>query len=367
MPLKLKSPWYPPPFIYKSFENFRYSLVRFSRRLTISGVAIFDKVQSFYTAKAIGVAANLNIAELLKNGALPISTLAEQTGTHEESLYRLMRLLASQGIFKEKKNRIFAQNRLSKTLLDQQESMRHMIIHQVNTVNWKLFDELEYSVRTGIPAATKVIGTDIFKYMEENPEKNALYKSAMSNTSMMLSFAVTSVYSFKGKKCIVDIGGGEGVLLSVILCKNKQCTGKVFDLPHVVNGAAATIKKYGLEDRMEMVPGSFYDSIPENGDVYLMKNILHFMGDQDCIDLLVKIKNAMSVKSKIVIIEPIIENNNRYSFAKLYDIQMLLGCTNGKERTKIEYNNLAQKSGLKLNRIIRTVSPFSLIELQHLP
>lgn len=362
---KIKLPKYPPAKILKVFENFRYFLVRLSRKLTPANVAIIEMVQGFYVTRAIGVAADLNLAEHLKIKDKSVSELASLTNSHEESLYRLMRMLASQGIFREKKNKIFSNNRLSKTLLDRQNSMRHMVIHQVNGINWKMFEELNHVVKTGENAAQKILGMDVFEYLEKNPDKNKIYNQAMTNSSLMLSYAILSEYNFSSANTIIDIGGGEGILLSMILNKYKKIKGIVFDLPHVVEGAKEISVQYGVSDRLETISGNFFENIPKGGDIYFLKSIIHNLSDDQCIEILKKIKTVLPENGKILIFEPIIENNNKYSFAKLYDIQMLVGRNGGKERTKEEFKEIISNAGLKLKRIIQTAAPFFILELKN--
>ncbi len=360
----IRIPKYPSAKILKVFERFRFFLVRLSRKLTPANVAIIEMVQGFYVTKAIGVAADLNLAEYLIHGPKPIAELAQLSNSHEESLYRLMRMLASQEVFIEKENKIFVNNRLSKTLLDRTDSMRHMVIHQVNGINWKMFEELDHVVKTGENAAQKVLGMDVFEYLEKNPEKNSIYNDAMTNSSLMLSYAILSEYNFCKANTIIDIGGGQGMLLAMILYKYHSIKGKVFDLPHVVEGAIKIAKEYNVEDRLETIAGNFFETIPEGGDMYFLKSIIHNLSDEQCIDLLKRIGQVLPSNGKILVFEPIIKNNNRYSFAKLYDIQMLVGRSGGKERTKEEFIDIVKKADLKLHKIIETAAPFSIIEIK---
>ena len=363
MSKKIKIPHYPSAKILIVFERFRHFLVRLSKKLTPANVAIIEMVQGFYVTKAIGVAADLNLSEHLKQSEKSISELSRITNTHEESLYRMMRMLASQGIFIEKKNQIFKNNRLSNSLLDQQNSMRHMVMHQVNGINWKMFEELDYVVKSGKNAAQKVLGMDVFEYLEKNPDKNKLYNHAMTNSSLMLSYAILSEYNFKKADTIIDIGGGQGILLAMILQKYKSVQGKVFDLPHVVEGAKEIAQQYNVSERLETIPGNFFKSIPSGGDMYFLKSIIHNLSDDQCVHLLKDIKAVLPENGKILIFEPIIEMNNRYSFAKLYDIQMLVGRSGGKERTRYEFEHIINDAGLKLKQIKRTAAPFSIIEI----
>jgi hypothetical protein len=359
----IKIPKYPPVGILKAFERFRFFLVRLARKLTPANVAIIEMVQNFYTSRAIGVAADLNLAEHLRSSEKSIKELATLTNAHEESLYRLMRMLSSQGVFVETKNKYFKNNRLSKSLLDQQDSMRHMVIHQVNGINWNMFEELDHVVKTGENAAQKILGMDVFEYLEKNPDKNEIYNHAMTNSSLMLSYAILSEYNFSKSKSIIDIGGGQGVLLAMILHKNKNATGKIFDLPHVAKDVEKIAKQYNVSDRMNAISGNFFEKIPDGGDTYMLKSIIHNLSDDRCVTILKDIKSVLPKNGKILIIEPIIENNNNYSFAKLYDIQMLVGRNGGKERTKDEFIELINKSKLKLSKIVNTAAPFSVIEI----
>lgn len=239
-----------------------------------------------------------------------------------------------------------------------------MVIHQVNGINWKMFEELDHVVKTGENAAQKVLGMDVFEYLEKNPDKNEIYNEAMTNSSLMLSYAILSEYNFNKAKTIIDIGGGQGILLAMILYKYSTIQGKVFDLPHVVEGAKIIAEEHNVSNRLETISGNFFEDIPKGGDMYFLKSIIHNLSDEQCIDLLKRIGSVLPSNGKILIFEPIIENNNRYSFAKLYDIQMLVGRNGGKERTREEFKEIVENAGLKLNKIIETAAPFSIIEIK---
>ncbi|MGE0088083.1 MAG: methyltransferase [Bacteroidales bacterium] len=354
---------YPPAILLKWIENLRFSLVKISRWFAPASVNIIEMVQGFYVARAIGVVADLNIAEHLKNGKKSIKELSVLTQTNTESLYRLMRMLASQGVFIEKNDKVFINNKLSETLLDKPESMRYMVIHQVNGINWKLFGDLKEVVTTGESTFKKHTGSDVFEYMEVNPHNNKVYNKAMTNSSLLISKAILSEYSFGNYNCIVDIGGGEGILLAMILKKYKNLKGINFDLPHVVSESTKTFEQYNVLDRIQLVSGNFFNDMPMGGDLYFLKSILHNLSDFQGIELLKKIKMILPVNGNILIFEPIIEaNTGRYSFAKLYDTQMMVSSIYAKERTKQEFESLINSAGLKVHKVIKTLSPFSIIE-----
>lgn len=352
----------PPVWFLKILSWIRERIYNLHARLVPANVAVFEKTQRFWIAKALGVACDLNIADIIGSGFMSVESLAKETATDAPSLYRLMRALASDGIFREIKPMVFVNTSLSKALMEGKGSMKYMVKQQMNKNNWDIVGELGYSVETGNCSAVKVLGVDIFEHLKNSPEKNELYNKAMTNTSDISAAAVVSAYDFSEIKKLADIGGGEGYLLSVILSKYPSMTGVVMDLPHVVETAIKNFKKFGVDTRAEMLPGDFFETIPDDPDAYIMKNIIHAFDDSTCIFLLKKIREVMKPRNKLLILDAVIRNDNKPSFGKIFDLQMLIGTTGGKERTQTEFENILQQSGLKLKRVVATASPFSIVE-----
>lgn len=251
---------------------------------------------------------------------------------------------------------------MSRALMDGKGSLKYMIQHQLNKTNWALMNELDYSIRTGKNAARELLGTDIFTHLSKSPEKNLLYNKAMTNTSDVSSASIIAAYNFSGIKSIVDLGGGEGYLLSAILSRHPKMKGLVMDLPHVVEPAQKIFKKFGVENRATVIPGNFFEVVPEGSDAYMMKNILHAYNDDSCIKLLQKIKDAMVDDGKVLIVDTVIQEDNKPAFGKIFDLQMLLGLDGGKERTRVEFDEILEQAGFRLKRVIKTISPFSIVE-----
>ena len=355
-------PKFPPVWIFKILSGFRGVLNNLFYRLVPANVAVFEKAQRFWIAKALGVACELNIADIIGSESKTINEIAKKAGTLPEPLYRLMRALASDGVFKETGKRIFINTQLSKALMEGKGSMKYMIQHQLNETNWEIINELSYSVRTGKSAAFKLLGTDIFDHLQKHPEKNELYNKAMTNTSDISSAAFVSAYDFSGIKKLIDIGGGEGYLLSIILKKYPKMQGVVFDLPHVVKAANRNFEKFGIENRAEIEAGNFFDRIPAGGDAYILKNILHAFDDETCVQILKSIKASITPAGKLLIVETVINEDNKPAYGKIFDLQMLLVTDGGKERTYKEFETIFNEAGFKLSRVVETVSPFSIVE-----
>jgi len=353
---------FPPTWIFNIIKSFRIFLRRLEQKLVPSSVAVFEKAEGFFISKAIGVACELNLADILSSGPKHIKDIAEASNTHEQFLYRLMRALASEGIFKECNERVFTNTSMSKALAEGKGSMKHMIEHQMNETSWEIVGLLKSSVKTGKNVAREKLGMDIFEHLSKDKEKNELYNKAMTNTSALSSAAFLAAYDFEGLKIIVDIGGGQGYLLSIILHKYKKLQGIVFDLPHVVIKAESNFKKFGVENRAEIIEGNFFENIPVGYDAYIMKNILHAFDDETSIDILKSIHDAAIENGKILIVEAVIGEDNKPAFGKIFDLQMMIGTDGGKERTQKEFEFLLKKAGFKFKRVIHTVSPFSIVE-----
>ena len=265
----------PPVWFFSIISSLRSFLRKFYYNLIPPSMAVFEKTQGFWIAKAISVACELNLAEIVADGKKSVEEIAKQSETDPDALYRLMRALASEGIFEETASKTFKNNKFSNALKDKQGNLKNMIMHQLNPTNWEVVNELKYSISSGNNAAQKLLGTDIFTHLQNSPDKNKLYNKAMSETSRLSSAAIVSAYNFKGITTLADLGGGEGTLLYTILQKNPAMKGILLDQAHVVKYASELAMKYSVENRVEIIPGSFFEAVPPGADAYMMKNILH--------------------------------------------------------------------------------------------
>jgi ubiquinone/menaquinone biosynthesis C-methylase UbiE len=217
-----------------------------------------------------------------------------------------------------------------------------------------------HSVKTGESTLGLFIKNDAFDHISQSKELNDLYNKAMTNTSKMQVAAILSVFDFGKFKHVVDIGGGTGLILSTILSKYKKIKGTLFDLPHVVDNSKDLIKDQDILNRLKIIAGTFFETIPEGGDLYMMKNILHCWDDENSVKILLNIQKVLPKEGKLLIIETIIKNDNKPSFGKMTDIYMMVGL-GGRERTQKEYQILLKMAGFRIEKITSTLSPLSLI------
>jgi hypothetical protein len=355
-------PKFPHQFFYRIGLQIRWRLKKLSARLVPPPMAVYEKAQGFWVSRAIVAACELDLADHLASGPKSIKELAGLSGTNDEYLYRLMRALAGEGIFRELPGKIFMNTRLSSALKEGNNSMKYLIMHQFGEIPMVLFTHLTDCIRTGEGNSQKILGKGVFQFLEENPDRNEIYNKSMDNSSNLVALALLSAYDFRGIKTLVDVGGGHGTLLECILEKYTDMHGILFDQHHVVDHAKEMAREAVLKERFQITGGNFFNDIPANADAYFMKNILHAFSEEDCVKLLRKIHAVMPSDGKLIILETITAPDNKPSFGKLIDLMMMAGTDGGKERTSGEFSEMLTRSGFKLEKIIRTIAPFSVLE-----
>lgn len=313
-------------------------------------------------SQSLYVAAKLGIADLLADGPKPVDELARAADADAPSLYRVLRALASLGVFAEQDNRVFAMTPAAEALRsDTPNSLRDVAIFWGEDWHWEVWGKILHSVRTGKSAWAQCHGDQVFEFFEKNKAAGEIFNRAMSSFSTMATKAVAEAYDFSGINTLIDIAGGHGRLLAGVLEANPSMRGQLFDLPHVIDGAREAIAKTSVGDRVEFAGGDFFASVPSGGDGYIMKHIIHDWDDERALTILRNIKQAMNPGGRVLVVEAVIADGNGQDFGKLLDIEMLVS-PGGKERTAAEYEELFSRAGLRLTRIIPTRSPYSVIE-----
>lgn len=312
--------------------------------------------------QALYVVAKLGVADLLAAGPRNVSELAAETETHERSLYRVMRSLASAGIFAETEAKVFSNTPYSEPLRSGLHgSMRSGVIFMGEEWHWRVWGNMEYSVRTGKPAWGHTHGgAEVFEYFAANPRQAEIFNGAMTDMSTAVAPVIVEAYDFSGFRKLADIAGGHGYLLSQILKATPGLEGVLFDVPQVIEGAPALLEREGVAGRVEKVAGDFFASVP-TADAYVMKHIIHDWDDERSVTILSNIRRAMEPGAKVLLVETVVPEGDEPHYSKLLDLEMLTS-PGGAERTAEEYAVLLARAGLRLARIVPTHSPFSIIE-----
>jgi ubiquinone/menaquinone biosynthesis C-methylase UbiE len=316
----------------------------------------------FLITQALYTAAELGIADLLTSGPRSADDLASASGAEASSLYRVLRLLASEGVFTETGDGWFALTPMADALRrDVPGSLRPNVLLNGGATMWQSWSHLLHAVRTGEPAFDHAHGVDLFEYFRRHPDEWAIFDQVMTNRTVLLTRAVANAYNFSPCKTIVDVGGGRGALTLGLLEAYPHLRGVVFDQPAVAEGARQAIETAGLADRCEAVGGDFFEAVPEGGDTYLAKYILHDWDDEHCVAILRACRRVVPAGGRLLVIELLIPPGDVRSFAKAQDVVMLANST-GRERSEAEYRALYAAAGFVLTRTISAQGEFHVIE-----
>ena len=324
-----------------------------------------DLITGHFVARASYVVAQLDIATLLAQGAKTCAELADMTHAHADTLYRLLRALASYGVFAEDGQGRFNNTDKSELLRsDIAGSMRPLALFFGDEIMVRPLQSLQHSVTTGEPAFEHVYGIHNFEYLSGHPAKAKIFDEAMISSSTLMNDAVARAYDFSSFGMIVDIAGGYGSTLCTIVKAYPALRGILFDMPHVTDGARSYIAEQGVADRCTTVGGDFLQSVPKGADAYFMKHIIHNWDDECCIKILRNCHQAMPSHAKLLVCERIVPPGNTPSYSKLGDLVMLIQTPGGRERTEAQYRALFEAGGFKLTRLVPTESENSVIEGQ---
>ncbi len=326
-------------------------------------IALMQMLFGKHITYCISAVARLGVADHMAAGSVQIDRLAEKTGSHAPSLYRVMRCLASVEVFEELPGKKFALKPIGDLLrTGHPNSMRYSAIQMGERWSTRAMEHFTDTVRTGQDGITKAFGKNVFELFAESPEEAEVFNKSMTAFSSVLIDPIVAAYDFNWIDRMADVGGGHGYLLSSILKKNSQMHGIVYDLPEVVSGGPGSAHFSGCEERVAFEAGSFFEKVPSGCDAYIMKFILHDWSDDHCRKILGLIREQLPPHGRVLVCEQILDPGPAPGPAKLLDIEMLAMTVGGKERTAAEFSDLFSSAGLRLARIVETESPVCILE-----
>jgi SAM-dependent methyltransferase len=323
---------------------------------------MFGLITGYWASQAVGVVALLGVPDQLGGGPRPSDELARAVDADPRALYRVLRLLASLGVFSEPEPGVFGLTPLGDTLRsDAPGSVRNYAITETAAGHWLPWGRLADSVRTGEPMARQALGMDLFDWYAKHPDEAAYFTAAMGNLAALTAGELVRAYDVSAVRTVVDVGGAHGVLLRAVLQANPAARGILLDLPHVIATAGEAIAAAGLSDRCELVSGDFFEAVPGGADLHVLKQIVHDWDDERATRLLRNCHRALTPDGRLLLVEMVIPSDNRPSPAQGMDVNMLV-LLGGQERTAEQFARLLEGAGFRLERIIPTHSPFSVIE-----
>jgi hypothetical protein len=326
-------------------------------------MVLMQMATAYWVSQSIYAAAKFGIADQLKSGPMHYEQLAIATGSDAQSLYRLLRALASVGIFAEGESGYFTSTPLGDFLRsDIPGSVRDASIMMGDPEHYNSWGNILHSIKTGESAFENLFGLNAFEYYAQNPEPAAVFERAMTSFSSTEIAAVIAGYDFSSIHRLVDVAGGHGSLLVSILKANPGLEGILFDQADVIDRARALVASETTANRCQLIAGNFFDSVPAGGDAYILKHIIHDWDDERAIAILKQCHRAMTEDGRVLVVEQVIPEGNEPFMGKLLDMNMLVMCPGGKERTATEYQELFEAAGFKLTRIVPTSTFVSVVE-----
>ncbi len=308
--------------------------------------------------------AKLKIADLLADGPLPVAEIAKRTDSNTDALYRVLRVLASVGVFSESAGRVFAQTPVSEFLrAGVPGSQRDLLIFMGSPFHFKVWSAMSYSIATGKPAVEHLYGKPAFEAILEEPEVAYDFNTAMTSFSRNFAPALLEAYDFSGIGTLMDVAGGHGAILCEVLSRYPRMNGILFDMPNVIDEATCHICELKMDNRCRTIKGNFFEAIPAGADAYYLQHIIHDWADEPALKILANCRRALEGRrnGRLIIADAVVSDSSESYFNRILDLEMLL-FPGGRERTEPEWKDLLGKAGFEIARIVSTKSPMSLIE-----
>ena len=318
-------------------------------------------ITGYRISSALAVAADLGLSDHLSAGPRSVADLASAVSADADTLHRLLRALATLGVYRELDDGRFANTELGEGLRsDVPWSLRPLARTLTDPALWSAWGNLGHSVRTGDNSFSALHGVDVWAHRQAVPEQNAIFNANMTALSSMVADAVAVGYDFAHLSSVVDVGGGQGVLLEAVLARHEHLTGTVFDLSHVVAHAPSADASESVASRWSAVSGSFFDEVP-TADCYLLKSVLHDWPDAECVQILRTCARGLREGGVVLVVETLLGRPGYEVQAAFSDLNMLV-LPGGRERSEQQYAGLLEAADLQLRRVAHTSSRMSIVE-----
>jgi len=315
----------------------------------------------YFLSRLVYLTAKLRIADHLASGPKTAEELAPVVGCHQRALYRFLRALTNFELVTLQSDRRFASTPLLDALrTDAPGHIHSAVITMSGPAFWNAWTDLPYSIATGECAFTKANGKPIFDFLGEHPDDARRFSETMLSLNAAEPAAVAAAYDFSSAGLVVDVGGASGGMLADVLSRHQSARGLLFDLRQATTEAPALLRKFGVESRARIEHGSFFDAVPDGGDIYILSHIIHDWDDEKSLVILRNCRRAMSAASRLLVIERVLSDGSPSGFGSS-DISMLV-LAGGAERTADEFKALLATAGLEMTRVIPTTTSTSIVE-----
>jgi hypothetical protein len=322
---------------------------------------VLGLIGGYQISQAVRAAASLRLADTVAAGACTSEEIAGRAGAVPDRTHRLLRTLASYGLFTQTGERSWALTPAGQLLRSDIPGSLHAMALMWNEEHYDAFRGLVDAVRTERPAFDQRFGTDWWSYLAAHPQSSELFNAAMGNIGRKVHAAALEAADLSGARTLVDVGGGAGGLSAAFLRRYPRLSATILDLPHVISAADELLSVAGLRERVTLVAGDFFETVPAGGDVYLLSMIVHDWNDTEAIALLQAVRRAIPDHGRLLLVDAVLPDDDSPHFGKLLDLTMMAMLT-GRERSAQEFDMLFAAAGFALQSVTPTPSPTSLIE-----
>ncbi|HEX9288150.1 MAG TPA: methyltransferase [Anaeromyxobacteraceae bacterium] len=353
----------PPRLAVRAVLALRRRLLALADAVVTPQLALFEQGMGLGRTQLLHVAARLRLADLLAGGALDAADLARATRADPDALHRALRALATAGVFTLRADGRFENNRLSEALRsDAPASLRALLEYLGSAANVSAWGDVDRTVATGKSAFERVHGMSVWSWLTRHAEEERTFAAAMAGVTEIDAPAVAAGYPFGELARVCDVAGGRGTLLAEILRRHPRLRGVLLDVPQVVAEAPAFLEARGVSGRVECVGGSFFDEVPRGCDAYLLKDVLHDWDDAASLRILGACRRAAAPGARLLVAEILVERHETASPGPLVDVQMMVVCQEGRQRSAAEHHALMARAGFRPARVVALSSPLSLVE-----
>ncbi len=342
----------PPAFGIRVVLAVRSFLLRLADRLCPADVVVFQRATGIMQTSLLGAICEHDIPDLLEErGAIGAEAIAEARGLDADAVHRTLRALASTGVFVMRSDGAFENNRISRALVSGKlVRSREWALYFASRSNGSAWLDFTRTLETGKSAFGRVHGKSVWAWFDEHEDEREMFAHCMMGITVQDAPVVAKLYPFGEVKRLCDVGGGRGTLLSEIVIRHPNVRGVLCDGEGVIASARELLEARGVLDRVELVPGSFFEKVPSGCDAYMMKNILHDWDDATSKRILAVVRAAMKPGQKIILVEMIVDERSRDVIGTQVDLQMMIACDDGRERSVEEFGKLFEASGFRFTR-----------------
>ena len=334
------------------------AVINAARAALPSQVAMWRLSTSFMTTRVLAALCEHRVPEALDEGPATSEELARRLGLHADTLHRVLRVAALDGVVRTDRGGRWRLTRLGRRLREEdKQSMRAWVLYVARPATQEAWAGVTDSLRTGEPSFPAVHGRSVWAHFADHPEEEREFATAMRKLTEMIVPFVTQAYPWPERGTVCDVAGGTGTLLAAVLRERPGLRGILVDAPGVLAVAEAFLGEQGVRDRVELREGDMFERVDAEADLYLLKDVLHDWDDERSLRILRVVRAAMPSGARAVLVETLQDPDRPDPAASLVDVHMLTQCDGGRQRSVEELQALLREAGLRPGAVHRTAGP----------